>query len=273
MAFEISSVNGRIGTTRYCVVGGFALSECVYPAHFHIPRHSHDTGRFTLVLEGAITEMCGRRIREANPGVLNYLAAGDSHSTTIPAPRVRCFNLEISAQAQERVDQYSRVLDESATLQDESLIWLAHRLVRELHRGDASAVLAMEGLALELLATASRHPFADRESTAPRWLRQARELLHDGFTGDLSLNHIAQMVGVHPTHLARVFRQHYHCTVGDYLRHLRLEQACRDLAATDIPLAEIARRAGFSDQSHFSRAFRKQTGLTPRAFRKNNPVC
>ena len=57
-------------------------------------------------------------------------------------------------------------------------------------------------------------------------------------------------------------------TPGAYLRSLRLEAARRALLETDRPLTEIAFDAGFFDQAHFTRAFRRAIGLPPAAFRR-----
>ncbi|HEV8125332.1 MAG TPA: helix-turn-helix domain-containing protein, partial [Gemmatimonadales bacterium] len=51
------------------------------------------------------------------------------------------------------------------------------------------------------------------------------------------------------------------------LRRLRIERAARELADTDVPLAAVSTKSGFFDQSHFSRVFKQQTGLTPAQFR------
>src|SRR5690349_18796469 len=102
----------------------------------------------------------------------------------------------------------------------------------------------------------------------PRWVTEARDLLHDpGRVG--SLGELAEAVGVHPVTLARGFRKAYGCSVGAYLRRLRVARAAERLAETDNPLAGIALEAGFADQSHFSNLFRRETGVSPSAFRRS----
>ena len=83
-----------------------------------------------------------------------------------------------------------------------------------------------------------------------------------------SLSGLAESVGVHPVTLARAFRRAFGCTVGEYVRRLRIDHAAHQLAQTELPLAEIALAAGFSDQSHFSNLFRRHTGLSPFKFRR-----
>ncbi|MHC5538136.1 helix-turn-helix domain-containing protein, partial [Singulisphaera rosea] len=124
-------------------------------------------------------------------------------------------------------------------------------------------------LALEIFAEASRVTVPPGDKTPPRWLRGARDLLHDRFAEMVSFDEIATAIGIHPVHLARTFRRYYGCTPGEYLRRLRVEFACQKLATTSTPLIEIALAAGFSDQSHFTRTFRLQMRMTPGEFRRH----
>jgi AraC-like DNA-binding protein len=87
------------------------------------------------------------------------------------------------------------------------------------------------------------------------------------FRERLSLASLAAASGVHPTHLARAFRKHYGCTVGELQRELRVEYAMQRMSAGDTPGA-VAADAGFADQSHLTRTFRALAGNTPAAFRR-----
>ena len=55
---------------------------------------------------------------------------------------------------------------------------------------------------------------------------------------------------------------------GEYVRRQRIALACRSLAESDMPLADVAIEAGFADQSHFTRTFKRQLGVTPAAYRR-----
>jgi AraC family transcriptional regulator len=79
---------------------------------------------------------------------------------------------------------------------------------------------------------------------------------------------IARAAGVHPVYLARTFREHHGMTIGEYVRKLRIEHACRLISTTGAPLSEIALAAGFCDQSHFSRTFKRVTGSSPAEYRR-----
>ena len=93
-------------------------------------------------------------------------------------------------------------------------------------------------------------------------------MLHDEGGERLTVGGVAAAVGVHPFHLSRVFKRFRRMTVGEYLNALRIERACRELERPASSISDVALSAGFSDQSHFTRAFKRATGTTPGAFRR-----
>jgi AraC family transcriptional regulator len=79
---------------------------------------------------------------------------------------------------------------------------------------------------------------------------------------------VSRALGVHPAHVAREFRRHARASVGEYVRCLRIAWACEELARGGMPLARVAIEAGFFDQAHFCRAFRRECGAPPSRFRR-----
>lgn len=84
----------------------------------------------------------------------------------------------------------------------------------------------------------------------------------------VSMAEMARLAGLSTTHFNRRFHQLLRMTPTQYLRSVRVQHARGLLTTTDAPLAEIAARTGFTDQSHFTRRFRETTGLTPDAYRR-----
>ena len=111
------------------------------------------------------------------------------------------FVLEISPRWIERLREDSLTLRSTIEFSGAALPQLSARLNREFHKTDSAAHLAIEGLALELLAEAVRRPATGMRATPP-WLSQAREMIAERFAETLTLTQVAAQVGIHPVHLA-----------------------------------------------------------------------
>jgi AraC-like DNA-binding protein len=108
--------------------------------------------------------------------------------------------------------------------------------------------------------------------TAPAWATELKEIIQDQIDTNLTLNlkEISESLKVHPTYLSREFSKYFDdLSFGDYIRKLRIEKAIVLLHDSKYSLAEIAYLTGFSDQSHFTRIFRKTTGKSPLSYRKS----
>ena len=147
-------------------------------------------------------------------------------------------------------------------------LWLAARMYREFAERDGFSALVLESISTELLIAASRQHARKAERRPPPWLQTVKEFLHESFSEPPGLDELAAAAGVHPTHLTRAFRQFEHCTVGDYVRKVRVEYARQRMLSSGEPLVEIALAAGFADQTHFTRSFKRLTGMTPSEFRR-----
>jgi AraC family transcriptional regulator len=248
-------------------VSGFILTETAHDARSILPRHAHENSHFCFVLQGTYTEKYGKREIACKPSTLTFCGSGEAHEARLHDTNARVFVLEISPQWIERLREDSLTLRSAFEFSGAGLPQLSVRLNREFHKTDSAAKLAIEGLAVELLAGAARQPPAEIRF-APSWLRQAREMIVDRFPETLRLTHIAGEVGVHPVYLATAFRQKFGVTIGEFVRKLRIEHACAELKSDEVSLTEVALRAGFVDQSHFSRVFKSHVGTTPARYRR-----
>ena len=254
---------------KSCDLPGLTLAEVAYPPNCKMPRHTHDLAHFSLVLHGAYTERYGQKKRSGKPSILVLHPPQEDHEVIFHDIRTRIFTVIVKPQWLERINDYTKVLNDPQDFSGGSPVRLATRLYHEFRIMDEVAPLAMEGLALEVLAESARKFAGAAERQRPRWLEQTKEVLHERFSERLTIDYIARTVGVHPVHLSRVFRRNYRCTIGEYVRRLQVEFSSRLLSTSETPLDEIAMAAGFSDQSHFSRTFKSHTGVTPRQYRKH----
>lgn len=249
-------------------VAGFSLSETRYTPGSTLPYHSHESHYFGFVLRGTYKENYGQSVRSCRPSMILYHPAGESHAQYFDSTAVHLFRIEMS-QAHLRGLSHTDLDLECHSSRNGLAIGLAHKLYKEFCQPDAVSHLAIEGLTLELIAAIARqsdsHRRASRKPAA--WLRRAHELIEAHSLEHLTLGDIARTVGVHPVTLAREFRRCYQCTIGDMVRRERIGFACRELLKSDVTLTNIALSAGFYDQSHFSKAFKRVIGITPARYR------
>ncbi len=252
---------------RWRKVGGLLLAEVQYAAGQRVHRHAHPHTRFVLVLSGALIEIRGGETHRYGPSALLFRRAEEPHAWLASNAGATCLVVDIDPAWYARAQTHAPVLAQSATFSGGFVVHLAHRLHGEFRLRDEVSRLAIESITLGVLAEASRRVTRAEERPAPAWLRQARAFVEAHFAEPLSLAAVAGEVGVHPVHLARTFRRVHDQTFAGYIRHLRVEFARRELAASEAPLGDIAMAAGFCDQSHFSRLFKQHTGLTPAEYR------
>lgn len=248
-------------------INGFALAESVYRPCYALPAHEHERAFFYLVLDGSSHDTTRGRALSCAPGMLVYHPPGETHSNTWHEAGGRCFHIEIPPDRLALADCASPALQRSGYFVRGPLVWLALRLHREFRCQDAASALAMEGLALELIAGTDREVSATgRSQKPPRWLAAARDAAFERCTEDLTVATLAREAGVHPAHFARAFRAAYHCSVGEFVRRARIERACERLSREDVSVARVASDLGFYDQSHFTRTFKRIVGLAPSQF-------
>jgi AraC family transcriptional regulator len=253
-------------------VAGFSLSETVYSEGLSLPAHCHAHGYLSFILSGSYTETYKQKSCVCAEGSLHYLPAGEQHHNEY-AGGARCLLVRIDPQILKRLNGHASVLSEPGEVSGFAPSWLANRMVREFRADDDVAPLAMEGVLLEILAESARSIGDASGPNAPGWLRRVREALEGSYLLAPSLAELAGIAGVHPVHLSREFRKHYHSTIGEYIRKRRIEHASHLLVNTNTPLAEIALSCGFSDQSHFCAMFKSHTGFTPAKFRdRSSPI-
>src|SRR6202045_1607301 len=100
-------------------------------------------------------------------------------------------------------------------------------------------------------------------------LRRIRELVHAKMGDDLSLDEMAQSIGLSTAHFARMFRKSTGETPHQFVLRLRLERAKAMLRAPDARVLDVAVACGFKTQQHFAQAFRDIWGVSPTEYRQD----
>ncbi|MFI5192416.1 MAG: chromate resistance protein ChrB domain-containing protein [Chitinophagales bacterium] len=109
------------------------------------------------------------------------------------------------------------------------------------------------------------------KKTIPGWARELKEFIQDHIDTGLTLKEISKDLEINASYLSREFSKYFDdLSFGDYIRKLRIEKAKELIETAQYSLTEIAYLTGFSDQSHFTRIFKKYTGKNPSSYKKNS---
>jgi AraC family transcriptional regulator len=245
--------------------GGLVVSAIAHREPRELPLHGHESAYYSLLLAGQYEEDCGRKRLAYRRGSLGFHPPHLEHRDRIGAGGGRFLAIELDGRWLERLGEFAAVLPEPA-LQTPAAAWIAERVLVECRAQLPARGLAIEALVLELLVEAARRlPRAD--SRRPGWLGRVLQRLEEDPFRSWSAEALAAEAGVHPVHLARTFRRFEGRSLGAAALHARVRAAARLLAEPDRSLADVAAAAGFADQSHFTRRFRRATGMTPGQYR------
>ena len=159
----------------------------------------------------------------------------------------------------------NELLDKGMLIYDALYSWARH-LKKERHTENS-----VEHQLLEVFTRYIAQQKINKKKI-PAWASELKEIIQDQVDTNmsLSLKDLSEELNVHPAYLSREFSKHFdNLSFGEYIRKQRIEKAIVLLNDTTYSLTEIAYLTGFSDQSHFTRIFKKQTGLSPANYKKD----
>ncbi len=231
-----------------------------------VETHRHDDAHFVLVLTGTYISSALHAPPRAPSPSLVFNPAGTIHRDRFVDGTGSFMTVSLDPSLLSGAEELHAAQDCAAMLRDTASVAAAFRVAREIGRGADVALL--EAGAWEMLAGLRHMPPRSRPML-PAWAHQAYEAVMDMASDThLRVADVAAGLGVHPVHLARVFRQAWGCSPGDLLRWRRVDQASGLLRREQLSMAEVALAVGFADQSHMTRSFQALYGMTPGYYRR-----
>ncbi|MGD1082900.1 MAG: AraC family transcriptional regulator [Candidatus Sulfotelmatobacter sp.] len=241
------------------------VEEIVYAGGLCVARHFHDTANLLYIVAGVHWSGYSRGGDTCVPHTVRFLPAGELHESYFPIES-RCLNVELRQSILDLAAEHGKTISSPGQVTGAVSAALGARLYQELVEKDDDSLLDMEGVILRLLLVDEQDGLGHREPM-PYWLLQVREMLHEEPNRRRTLTDLARCVGRHPVQISRQFHQHFGCTIGEYLRRVRVARAQSLLSCPEMEVSQIALDCGFCDQSHFTTAFRKLTGMPPYRYR------
>jgi AraC family transcriptional regulator len=232
---------------------------CTYGPGERHARHADAHSRISLLVRGAYREDADRGSITMRPGevlmkshrALHEDAFGDAGATLVALEFLEQDPFEMAGVK----DLWRRRADGFA---------LRHATTF-LEAAIAGDEVAANAAGEDLVADCGREP--SRRSTAPAWLALLKDALDTYGLAEIDVATHAREAGVHPSHLSRLFRRCYGLSVTEYAQAQSVRRALTLLGERGANLSEAALAAGFYDQSHMNRVFRRVTGRSPGAQR------
>ncbi|MBP3311220.1 MAG: helix-turn-helix domain-containing protein [Butyricicoccus sp.] len=231
--------------------------------------HWHDYLEFELVLSGSGEHRLEGRSYEFAPGDCWLIGSTDSHSlyyhedTTLASIYINPEILDPSLRELARIGTpFVCHLDEK---ERQEALHIAREICGQTPQMPYTRPYCA-ALVTQLLVNLAR---ANRikENPLPPLIKAASAFAEAHYLENIALTDAADALSVSPNHLSARFRRVTGVSFTEYVMGLRMKQACHLLAATDMPIRDIAADCGFSSAEYFHAVFKKYTAMTPAAYR------
>jgi len=242
---------------------GMLASITTYdPTTFNDAMHYHDNAHFGFTIGGLCLEK-KKDTYQVLPGKITYYHAGEPHQAIkIIKPSLR-INLEIENSFFEQY-QISEHMVQLAADKNPDAKFLMLRIYKELLINDAFTDASTQMLFLEMVA---HNEALENNSKLPAWVKIVQHYIHDNLNIKITLDDLSQAAGIHPITVSKHFPRFFHCTLGEYIRKLKIEKSLTLIKSESLSLTDLAYECGFFDQSHFIKTFKQLAGFLPARYK------
>ena len=224
--------------------------------------HYHENPHISFVFQGGESETQNRKSEKQNLSDIFFYHGGERHRWISPQPVSKSANIEIGNDFLKKFGLNETGVGK-AIIENFDTKFLLLKMQQEMLTDDIESFVAIQTLLLELV-TSSKTSF---KGTAPKWVYILSDLLNDKWSESVTLSELSLAADVHPVTISKYFRKYFACTLGEYLRKLKIDKSIPLIKNSEASLTEIAFHCGFADQSHFIRNFKQMTGFLPKEFR------
>ena len=227
--------------------------------------HYHENPHLTFILRGDVIEGTKKRVYHCSPGELLFHGAFEPHYNAKLAGSARCLHVDFHQDYLKTIG--ATKLDGIFSIRNPQVKVSCYKLFGEAVISDDLSGASMQSLSLEILGQLL---FNDRTKQLgrPSWVSRLEEILRCDYAEKLSLEELSRQLAVHPVHLSRSFSRYFRCTLGEYVRNIRVKRSLELMSRKNLTLTEIATTCGFADQSHFTRSFKQIMGVSPSTYRR-----
>lgn len=253
-------------TNKTINLEGITLTDTVYTQD-KVDWHYHENAYFTFILQGNVIEGNKKEIYNCSEGSLLFHNWQEPHYNIKPEGFTRGFHIELEKSWFDNLEFNTTNLQGSINIANPDLKFLLYKIFKETTVDDDTTQLAIQVSLLETLSKMLQDQKLEI-SKKPTWVSEINMILNDQFSENLSLDYLSENLNIHPVHLSRDFSKYFNCSLGEYIRKLKVQRSLQLISQRKLDLTSIAFDCGFSDQSHFTRCFKEINGNTPSEYRK-----
>jgi AraC family transcriptional regulator len=224
--------------------------------------HAHVNPHVTLLLSGGTRERRQQFQFDRKAGDVVFFHAAEPHQNTRTLIGSRNFNLEFASDFFEIYDLQEEYVRKAFHNNPHGLMVLLNTY-RELIRYDPFSADSITMAVLSLMD--QQRNIRDR---TPVWVAMVKDLLHDRWNEQVTLNELSLITSLHPVTISKQFSSYFGCNLGEYMRKLKIAKTLGMLKNKSYSLTHIAHDCGFVDQAHFTRTFKLLTGFLPKEYRQ-----
>lgn len=238
-------------------------------------KHAHETFSIGIVTNGRCTYLNGKTRQRIGAGTVVLMNPGDAHACNpdrggLWSYRMLYFDVAWLTGIQQdlgnsRNDQFRPFL---ATATTQPGLYAGLYQLYDVLTDPRADCLEKHSTALAFMTTVQQalSPVPDLPSHGHRGLARAAEFIRDNYARSIKLEEICSAANLSPSYLIRAFNARYGLTPHAYLTNCRIEFS-RSQLRRGRPIAEVALAAGFSDQAHLQRSFKRLVAATPGQYR------
>ena len=245
----------------------FSIALVDYNSGLRQNWHKHEDFILAMILKGFVREQIGCQDELVKPFAVGVKSPDVNHTDYFWEKGVRVVRISLAPSFISDLKNKSLLEDGWNWLNDSRGTRSFLRIADNLFYNHSISTEISDNV-YEILGSLLPVKSPGRSTDAPLWLRRAKENLEESFAEGIRLTELAARAEVHPVYFARKFLQFFGCSVGRYVRQLQFQKAANLLTNPQKNLADVAYQVGFSDQSHLTRTFAAEFGVTPANFRK-----
>lgn len=253
---------GKITDIQY--LKGLTVGATSYSTEEHTSSlHYHENPHISFLLQGGHIEKRINAEFERLPGDILFCNGGEPHQFITKKFPSKNINLELDYEFLRQYEISETSINEAVTKNIDAK-FLMLKMYKELLTHDHFTETSIQILLLSLMNDSNKL----NNQRRPKWTSLLIEILNDRWNEQLTLNELCTLTQVHPVTISKHFTKYFLCTLGEYMRKLKINKSIGLIRNQNLSLTDIAFECGFADQSHFIRTFKEITGWLPKKFQQ-----